>query len=199
MWQVAVAQPLDRSRNIPVPGRVDEGLGEFWVPNAWLFGQYRKNLSSYERNRVFLNRGNLQFADISHISGADSEGDGRSAVAADLNGDGRLEVLVRQTGGGSFLVYENRFPQRHWLSVSLRGLKSNRQGIGARLVLEAGGRTQTRELYPANSFRSQSPALVHFGLGTATRAAKLTILWPSGKVQEVRNIPADRNLTIQER
>lgn len=193
-----MSQPHDRSRLVPAPGRADAGLGEFWVPNPWLFTVYGRNLSSYERNRVFLNRGSLRFLDISHLSGADSDGDGRSAVAADLSGDGMLDVIVRQTGGGSLLVFENRFPRRHFLDVSLRGTQSNSAGVGARLVARVNGRSQTRELYPSNTFMSQSAPQVHFGVGDAERVDELVIYWPSGAVQTLRDLPADRHILVRE-
>lgn len=189
---------MDRRLLVPAPGELSAELGEFWVPNPWLFPRYGRNLSSYERNRVFLNRGSLRFLDISHLTSADSDGDGRSAVAADLTGDGMLELLVRQVGGGSFLVFENRFPRQHYLDVSLRGSKSNRAGVGARLVALVNGRSQTRELYPANTFRSQGPCQVHFGLGDRERVDRLTIYWPSGTIQELRDLPADRHVLVHE-
>lgn len=193
-----MAQPLNRSKLVSAPGEIDEELGEFWVPNPWLFPSRGKNLSSYERNRVFLNRGSLRFIDISHLSGADSEGDGRSAVAADFNGDGMLDIAVRQAGGGSLLVFQNRFPRQHYLDVSLRGTKSNRTGVGARLVAKTGGHSQTRELYPADTFKSQAPCHVHFGLGDAEKVERLTVHWPSGAVQVFRDLPADRHVILTE-
>ena len=193
-----MSQPSDRSRLVSAPGKLSEELHEFWVPNPWLFPKYRKNLSSFERNRVFLNRGSLHFVDISHLSGADSDGDGRSAVAADLNGDGMLDLIVRQVGGGSLLVFENRFPRKHYLDVSLRGTRSNRHGIGARLVVETQGRRQTRELYPADTFMCQGPCRVHFGLDEAAAVDRLTIYWPSGAVQEFRDLPGDRHVLLTE-
>ncbi|MBI3467813.1 MAG: CRTAC1 family protein [Planctomycetes bacterium] len=173
-------------------------LGEFWVPNPWAFPQHGKNLSSYERNRVFLNRGSLQFADISSLTGADSDGDARCAVAADLNGDGMLDLVVRQVGGGSLLVFENRFPRQHYLEVSLRGNPSNRTGIGSRLVATVNGRSQTRELYPANTYKSQAPCSVHFGLGGSDVVERLVIHWPSGTVQELKNVSADQHVIVEE-
>jgi hypothetical protein len=183
---------------VPAPGKLSEDLREFWVPNPWLFSNYKKNLSSYERNRLFLNRGDLRFADISHLSGTDSEGDGRASVAVDLNGDGMLDIVVRQVGGGSLLAFENHFPRKHYLIVSLRGVHSNRAGIGARLVAEVNGRRQVRELYPGNSFMSQAPCDVHFGLGDASEVDHLTIYWPSGLVQELKGLPADRHILLEE-
>lgn len=193
-----MSQPDNRSKLVPAPGKLSEDLGEFWVPNPWLFSQHKKNLSSYERNRLFLNRGSLRFADISHLSGGDSEGDGRASVAADLNGDGMLDLVVRQVGGGSLLVFENQFPRKHYLTVRLRGTKSNRAGIGARLVAEAGGHRQVRELFPGDSFMSQAPAEVHFGLGNATSVNRLTVYWPCGTVQEFDGLAADHYVLLEE-
>lgn len=193
-----MSQPYDRSRLVPAPGKLSEALGEFWVPNPWLFSNYKKNLSSYERNRLYLNRGSLRFADISLLSGTDSEGDGRASVAADLNGDGMVDLVVRQVGGGNLLVFENQFPRKHYLTVSLRGTKSNRAGIGARLVTEAAGHRQIREMFPGDSFMSQAPAEVHFGLGNATSVDRLTVYWPSGVVQEFDQLVGDRHILLEE-
>ena len=77
-------------------------------------------------------------------------------------------------------------------------MKSNRLGIGARLIAKVGGRQIVRELFPANSYRSQAPASVHFGLGDADSVESNSIRWPSGRVQELKNLPADRHLLIRE-
>jgi hypothetical protein len=116
----------------------------------------------------------------------------------DINHDGRQDLVVRQAGGGPIKLYKNEFPQKHWLKVSLRGVQSNRLGIGARLVVTAGERKVVRELFPANTYNSQSPALVHFGLGDATSVDSLTIRWPSGKEQKLGNLAADRHIIIRE-
>jgi hypothetical protein len=84
------------------------------------------------------------------------------------------------------------------LNVSLRGTKSNRQGIGARLVAEVNGQQLVRELYPLNSYRSAMPNLVHFGLGDSDKVEKLTIRWPSGKVQVLTDLKADAHLVVDE-
>ena len=119
-------------------------------------------------------------------------------VAGDFRNDGRLDLVVRQVGGGPVLLFENQFPKAHYLTVSLRGTASNRLGIGARLTATVSGRELTRELYPHNSFRSQMPSRVHFGLGDATRIDRLTIRWPSGAVQTLDDLAADRHVVITE-
>jgi enediyne biosynthesis protein E4 len=193
-----VSQPCDRGANVPAPGRVDDSLHEFWVENPWQIVARGNNLSAYERNRAFLNVKGQDFLDISHLTGADSDGDGRAVVAADFRNVGMMDLLVRQAGGGPLLLFENRLPRKHYLQVSLRGTRSNRQGIGARLTAEAGGLKQVRELFPASSFRSQAPNVVHFGLADAATVDRLTIRWPSGRVQELRDVPADRHVVVHE-
>lgn len=183
----------------PAPVKPDERLKDWWVDNPWKIAAAGKSLSGYERNRIFLNDGNGAFFEISGLTGgADSDGDGRAVVPCDVTGDGLEDLIIRQAGGGPLLVFENRFPVAHWLQLSLRGEKSNRQGIGARITAEAGGQTLTRELFPHNTYFSQAPAHVHFGLGTAQKVDKLTIRWPSGLVQEFHDLAPDRRLTIRE-
>jgi hypothetical protein len=173
-------------------------LGEFWVTNPWDIVEKGHNLSAYERKRAFLNVGGKDFLDISYLTGADSDGDGRSVVAGDFRNDGRLDLVVRQVGGGPVLLFENQFPKAHYLTVSLRGTASNRLGVGARLTATVRGRELYRELYPHNSFRSQMPSRLHFGLGDAIKVDRLTVRWPSGAVQTLGDLAADRHVVITE-
>jgi hypothetical protein len=193
-----VSQPFDRGASVPVPGVLDKSLGEFWVNNPWDIIREGHNLSAYERKRAFLNVQGKDFLDISYLTSADSDGDGRSVVAGDFRNDGRLDLVVRQVGGGPVLLFENQFPKAHYLIVSLRGTASNRLGIGARLTATVAGHDLTRELYPHNSFRSQMPSRVHFGLGDATRIDRLTVRWPSGAAQSLDDLAADRHVVITE-
>src|SRR5262245_29053624 len=109
-----------------------------------------------------------------------------------------LDLIVRQAGGGSLLLFENRLPRRNYLIVSLRGRASNRQGVGARLTAVVRGQQLVRELYPANGYMSQAPNLVHFGLSDADAAERLTIRWPSGKVRESTDEKGNRHIVVDE-
>ncbi len=193
-----MSQPYDRAAKVPQPGKLDKSLGEFWVENPWEIVAYGHNLSCYERNRAYLNVKGTNFLEISSITGTDSEGDARSAVAADFRNDGRLDLMVRQVGGGALLLFENQFTPKHYLKVSLRGTKSNRLGIGARLVATVQGRQIVRELYPLNSYRSQAPTFVHFGLADSEQVDRLEIRWPTGVVQTLANLKADRHIVVEE-
>jgi hypothetical protein len=192
-----VSQPWHRGACCPTPGRLDSNLREFWE-NPWDIVKKGHNLSAYERKRTFLNVRGRDFLDISALTGADGDGDGRNVVAGDFRNNGQLDLVLRQAGGGPIRLYENRFPKRHYLEVSLRGHSSNRLGIGARLTAQVRGQTLVREMYPLNSFNSQMPSRVHFGLGEGTRVERLTIHWPSGWEQHLSNLAADRHIVVDE-
>ena len=193
-----MAQPFKRGAKVSAPGKIDEELKEIWVDNPWDITSAGKNLSNHERQRLYMNQKGKAFFDLSFLSGADSDGDGRSVVAADFRNNGQLDLVVRKSGGGPLVIYENQFPKRHYLKVSLRGTKSNRLGIGARLVAMVNGQQIVRELFPVNSFRSQMPSTVHFGLADAIKVDRLTIRWPSGIVQELADLAGDRHIVVEE-
>jgi len=204
-----VSQPYDRGSCQSCPGPLDENLGEFWSTSPWRIPSDGHNLSCYERNRVYLNvPGNdsgRDFLDISFITGADCDGDGRSIVGGDFRNNGQLDLVVRHVGGGSVILYENNFPKRHYLKVSLRGKvvpgkvpTSNRHGIGLRLTAIVNGQPLVRELFPLSTFRSETPTMVHFGLGDSDEVEKLTIRWPSGTEQVLTNLAADRHIIVEE-
>jgi hypothetical protein len=198
-----VSQPSQRTACCPAPGPVDKTLGEFWTENPWDIISQGHNLSAYERHRTWLNLQGQQFLDVSFLSGTDSDGDGRCVVAGDFRNNGRLDLAVRNVGGnvkggGSFLLFANEFPQQHYLEVTLRGSKSNKLGVGARLTAEVGDRKLVREMYPANSFRSQMPCVAHFGLGKEDRVRRLSIRWPSGVEQVLTDLAADRHIVVTE-
>lgn len=193
-----VAQPFQRGAKVCAPGKIDKSLGEFWVDSPWEIPSAGHNLSNHERQRFYLNHGGVGFFDLSYLSGADVESDGRSVVAGNFRNNGQLDVVVRKCGGGPFTIYENQFPRRHYLDVSLRGRKSNRLGIGARLVAKTNGRQIVRELFPSNGYFAQMPSRVHFGLGDDAKVDELTIRWPSGEVQVLRDLAADRHIVVEE-
>jgi ASPIC and UnbV len=193
-----VAQPFEGGCQVPSLTKINENKGEFWVENPWFFSTSGENLSCYERNGIHLNAGDLKFFDISYLSAADSEGDGRTVTSCDITGDGMPELFVRQAGGGPLLIFENNFPDRHWLRMTFSGSKSNRQGIGAKIVCEAGGKTFRREFFPVINFLSQGAPWLDLGIGAAEKIERLTILWPSGEKQVLENIPANQHIIIAE-
>jgi len=106
-------------------------------------------------------------------------------------------VLVGNSNGPAE-VYENLTAGGSWLAVELSGSKSNRSGIGARLELTVGGKTQIRDVRTGSSFESQNALAAHYGVGQAAAADRLTVRWPSGKVQVFHQLPAGRKVRIAE-
>jgi hypothetical protein len=118
-------------------------------------------------------------------------------AVADYDGDGFLDLLVANIDQPPVLL-RNSGNDNHWLAVQLVGKRSNRDGVGARLALTAGGRRQVREIHSGTSFLSQHSLVAHFGLGRLDRADELQIRWPSGVVQTLTNLVVDRKITVTE-
>tara|TARA_B100000945_G_C20398305_1_gene605954 strand:- start:608 stop:1183 length:576 start_codon:yes stop_codon:yes gene_type:complete len=183
---------------VPELRDVDEDNGEFWVGNPFMFSNVKENLSAYERNGCFLNDQNGSFLDMSYLSGSDNRGDSRTVVSTDIDKDGMPELFVRQVGGGALVVYKNNFPKTNWLTISLRGDKSNSAGIGSKVIIRAGDLIVQRELYPVVNFLSQAPANIHVGLQNHAKVDSIEIFWPSGEKTTLRDIDTNRHLRVFE-
>ena len=109
---------------------------------------------------------------------------GRGSAAADFDNDGDVDIAVSNSGA-PMLLLRNDGAHGNWIGLTLRGTKSNRQGIGARVTVETEAGRQVREVKAGESYLSSSDPRVHFGLGSATSVKKITIRWPSGATQEV--------------
>ncbi len=125
-------------------------------------------------------------------SGSTSPAAGRGAAFGDLNNDGWQDVVMT-TLGDHPQIFFNRGGKQHWLVISLRGTRSNRDGFGARVRVNG----QTRFATAAGSYLSSSDKRLHFGLGTAD-SAKVEIEWPSGARQTMNGVHADQFLEIRE-
>jgi hypothetical protein len=193
-----VSQPHNRLSQLEAIGEIDEEAGEFWTKNPFQMPNERENLSSFERNRTFLNLDGNSFIDISFASGADIDSDSRSVVAADFNRDGSTDLLVGSVGGGSLRLFLNRFPKANFSRIRLEGSGSNRAGIGARLTATVERQKLIRDLFPQNGFMGQGPAEIILGLGDAKVIDRLEVRWPSGKTQIYKNLAANRYFLLKE-
>jgi hypothetical protein len=95
--------------------------------------------------------------------------------------------------GGQPVVFLNKGGSEHWITISLHGTRSNRDGLGARVRVNG----QANYATSSGSYLSASDKRVHFGLG-ASQTANIDILWPSGIHQVLRDVPADQFLEVRE-
>lgn len=159
----------------------------------------RKSLSGHERDRFFLSRSGRQFSDLSLLSGADHKGDGRACALLDYNGDGRLDIAVANTNRPTLLLWKNELqvPNRY---IELRltgGAGMNRDAIGARVTVEAGGRKLLRELHCGEGNAAQNSKALLVGLGSANKADRVTVRWPDGTTFVIPGpVPAGQRLLI---
>jgi enediyne biosynthesis protein E4 len=122
----------------------------------------------------------------------------RGVAVGDLFNDGQIDMVVNNLDGGPMILRNHGIPGNHWVSFELAGTKSNRLAIGARVKLVAGGMTQTDEIHSGTSYLSQSDLRVHFGLGATTKIDSVEIRWPSGKVETLKNLAADKFYSVLE-
>ena len=142
-----------------------------------------------------------KFTDITKNSGAALQVSraARGVAFGDLNNDGLIDLAVNCNNRPAVILRNETPAGNHWLLVNTIGAKSNRDGIGAQLrIVTAGGSRQFAMVSTASSYLSASDKRVHFGLGTDRSAKLLEITWPSGRVQRIDNVAADRILTVRE-
>jgi hypothetical protein len=123
---------------------------------------------------------------------------GRGLATADLDGDGDLDVVISNLGAAPSVFENDGGNRRSWTSVHAIGTKRDTSAIGARVTVEAGGRTQVQEVRSGGSYLSQSDLTLSFGLGDAPTIDRVAVRWPDGKVEEARAIPARTHLVFVE-
>ena len=149
-----------------------------------------------QANSLFVNQGDGTFADGSPASGSAfaMPRAHRGAVVGDFDGDGKLDIVVTVLGEKPEF-WRNASPEPgHWIDLKLIGSRSNRDGIGAQV--RAGN--QWNQETSATGYASSSLAPVHFGLGPQALVPLIRIDWPSGAVQELRNVKANQRLVVRE-
>ena len=147
-------------------------------------------------NSLFLNDGQGKFRDVTKAAGlATASAAHRGCGVADFNADGRLDVVVLSLGTPAELWRNDSAPGSRWLIVRLVGTKSNRDGIGARVMVGS----QVRTMTTAIGYASSSHAGLHFGLASAPGPVRVEVQWPSGSRQTIENVEVNRVLEIVER
>jgi tetratricopeptide (TPR) repeat protein len=155
--------------------------------------------SGFERNVFYANNRDGTFSDVSGVAGLDFLEDGRAFALLDFDHDGRLEVLLKNRNGPQLRLLKNGIKDlAPAIAFRLRGVKSNRDAIGAAVTVETESGRQTRMLQAGSGFLSQHSKEVFFGLGEAKGPVRASIRWPSGLVQELRDLPLNHRVWVEE-
>jgi len=153
-----------------------------------------------QEDQLFENEGNGIFKDVSLELGKyfSEEHVGRGASIGDYDNDGDLDIFIVNLNSLAVFLRNNKGNQNNWLLLDLEGTTSNREGIGARVKITSGGKTQIAQKKTTTGYLSQNDPRIHFGLARNEIVERIEIKWPSGKIQVLENVKANQILEVKE-
>jgi enediyne biosynthesis protein E4 len=178
----------------------NDGWKEIFVANGHIYPQADQAGNHYfQHNQLLRNERNGRFSLVPlRQSGFTTARSSRGAAVGDLRGNGRLDIVVNNIDSHPFLYESAGAKTGNWIRFLLTGATCNRDAIGARVTLFAGGRMQMDEVRSAGSFVSASDVRLHFGLGDADSVDQVHIRWPDGSIEETTSLAANRQYSIRQ-
>jgi hypothetical protein len=181
----------------------NDGWLDIFIANGHVYPEVEQaspEIHYKQTNMLFHNEGNGRFVETTKLAGSGFQTPyvGRGVAFADFDNDGFMDVVVANNGDPPLLLHNSGGNDNHFLNFKLVGTKSNRDAMGSRIRVVAGGLSQIREISGGGSYLSQSDLRANVGLGKASRADSVEVTWPSGQRQLFRNIEADRFYLIEE-
>lgn len=171
----------------------NDGDRDLYVANATNF----LNFDTGNIDRLYVNVGGM-FEERGNETGIANPLRTEGAAAADYDNDGDVDLYVTNLNGPNNLYQNQQNGSGNWIKVRLMGKKSNRLGIGAGVEVQAGEFSQTQQVMGGGSYLSQSDYVLHFGLGDVQHIDRITIFWPSGIKQELKNQTVNKEIIIEE-
>ncbi len=147
---------------------------------------------------LFRNNRDGTFEDVSTVLSAIPAASRRGAAFGDINNDGNVDIVIVNVGELPSLLLNQGSNGNHRVLFKLIGMKSNKSGIGARVTVMTATSTQFNEVRGGGSYLSQNDPRLHFGLGADSKISQIEIRWPNGKIETLRELPADFIYTIVE-
>jgi enediyne biosynthesis protein E4 len=180
----------------------NDGNPDIFLVTGGIYPEVEKKLpnSPYKTPRViFRNIGKGQFEELLDEAGPGvaASHSSRGCAFGDFDNDGDVDILIVNQNEPPSLLRNDVTGGHHWIKIKLTGVQSNRSAIGARVTAHYGGKTQAQEVLSQSSYLSVNDSRLHFGLGPAT-AADLEIRWPSGQVEKLPGVAANRLIYVTE-
>ncbi len=149
---------------------------------------------------LYWNLGNGKFEDVGDRSGPgiSTPHSSRSAAVGDYDNDGNLDLLIMNMNEPPSLLHNQGRAQNNWLKVKLEGTRSNRSAVGAVVKLFIGAEQQTAAVLSQSGYYAHCDSRLHFGLGKASKADRVEVLWPSGLKESFENLPANQTAALKE-
>lgn len=176
---------------------------DLFVANGHVYPQVGEFLSGskYKQAKLLhINQGDGTFCDAAKLAGTAIQEPraSRGAAFGDLDNDGHIDVVVGDLDGPPMILRNEGDKGNNWITIELAAAKGSPLAIGARVKVVSGSVTQTEEIRSGGSYLSQNDLRLHFGLGKAAKADVLEIRWPSGKIETLQNLPANKFHSILE-
>ncbi len=147
---------------------------------------------------LFRNHRDGTFDDVSSVFANMPAQSRRGAAFGDINNDGNIDIVVLNVGEPPSLLLNRSVSPNHRVLFKLVGTKSNKAAIGARVTVKAGSLVQFSEVRGGASYLSQNDLRLHFGLGVSDKMSEVSIRWPNGETEILRELPADFIYTVGE-
>jgi hypothetical protein len=186
-----------------MPDLDNDGLADIFYATGNVYPEIEKHFPRYPHRGpkiVFRNRDGARFDDVTPLSGpgATTPHSSRGVAFGDIDNDGDVDVLVMNMNEPPSLLRNDYSGANGWIEVKLRGTRSNRAGLGALVIVTAGGRRQARAALSQSSYYSHDDLRLHFGLGASAKAEAIEVRWPSGQVDVRKDVEGRRLVTIRE-
>lgn len=181
----------------------NDGARDLFIANGHVLDNiqlYNADTRYAEPKLMFRNMGNATFENVSDQLGPDLRLPrvSRGAAVGDFDNDGDLDILVNNNGQSPQLFRNEGGNANHWLEIFLIGVKSNRDGVGARVKVTAGDFIQYDQKKGGMSYQSAQDPRLHFGLGAHSKIDSIEIIWPSGIVTQLANLKSDQIIAVKE-
>jgi hypothetical protein len=178
----------------------NDGWKDIFVSRGHVQSLASTNLVIEQPNSVFRNLGGMKFSALTAEAGFTAQPPSRHRGSAfgDLNGDGKLDVVVNALNAPAEIWMNDSPGTGHWIEFKLQGTKSNRDGIGARIKIVTKSGAQYNHMTTSCGYASSSAGPVHFGLGVNASVDLVEIRWPSGIVEQLKDVAGDRVVAVKE-